>query len=97
MNDALNKIRLGYQHLLSAIAIPLGFNHRLVQFCDRCGRTRWGVSWWDHSGMVWEAVAGNINGHRHGCFCPKCFTELARENGIYLIWKPTIEKENSSD
>jgi hypothetical protein len=83
-------LRLSYQRLLSAIAIPLGFNHRLIQFCDRCGRTRTDLSWWDDTGKVWEAVAGNVNGHHHGCFCAECFTILAREKGIYLTWKPTI-------
>jgi hypothetical protein len=47
--------------------------------------------WWDESNEVWEAVAGNLHGCRHGCFCVECFTILAEEKGILLLWKPTIE------
>lgn len=86
----MNRLRLLCQRLLSAVAIPLGFNHRLSQFCDRCGRSNWRRAWWDDTNKVWEAVAGNVNGCRHGCFCPDCFTILAREKGIHLTWKPVI-------
>jgi hypothetical protein len=90
----LNRVRLLYQYSLGFIARHLGFNHLLTQFCDRCGRTRWGISWWDDTTKVWEAVAGNVNGHHHGCFCPNCFSVLAKEKGIYLIWKPTIMEDS---
>ena len=92
---AMNMLRLLYQHLLSMVAIPLGFNDRLTQFCDRCGRTKWAVHWWDDSDRteVWKAVAWNVNGHHHGCFCPACFTVLARKKNIRLIWRPIIEQE----
>jgi hypothetical protein len=87
----VNKLRLIYQHVLSVIAKPLGFNHRLTQFCDRCGKTNWGMHWWDYSTIIWEAVAGNVNGHHHGCFCPPCFTALANEKGLSIVWRPAIE------
>ena len=88
----MNRLRLFYQRLLSAVAIPLGLNHLLTQFCDRCGRTNWPMVWWDDTTQVWEAVAGNVNGHHHGCFCPNCFTILAREKGILIVWRPVIEQ-----
>jgi len=87
----MNKLRLLFQKLLSAVAIACGFNHRLVQFCDRCGRTHRIAMWWDETDEVWESVAGNVDGHHHGCFCLECFTILAREKGIPLIWIPTIQ------
>lgn len=86
----MNKLRLLYQAVLSAIAIRFGFNDKLGQFCDRCGRTKWRMAWWDDKHTIWEAVAGNLNGCRHGCYCPQCFTILAREKGIRLIWVPTV-------
>jgi hypothetical protein len=88
----MNRLRLFYQCVLGAIARRLGFNHLLVQFCDRCGRTRWVMCWWAHN-KVWEAVAGNVNGCHHGCFCPDCFTILAHKKGIRLLWKPTIRRK----
>ena len=88
----MNRLRLFYQRLLSAIAIPLGFNWRLTQYCDRCGRSHWPMCWWDDTTEVWEAVAGNVNGYHHGCFCPDCFTILAKKKGIWLVWRPTIER-----
>lgn len=87
----MNKLRLIFQSMLGTVAIRLGFNHRLHQFCDRCGRTRWTAHWWDDSTEVWEAVAGDINGHHHGCFCLDCFTILAREKDICITWKPSME------
>lgn len=85
----MNRLRLALQWLLSAIAIPLGFNHKLGQCCDRCGRfAAWKGFWADND--VWEAVAGNVNGCRHGCFCRDCFTLIARDKGIRLDWKPSI-------
>jgi hypothetical protein len=89
----MNKLRLLYQYLLGAIARPLGFNDRLSQFCDHCGRTKWSVRWWDETNKVWESVAGNVNDRHHGCFCPDCFTILARKKGIWLVWKPTVEPD----
>lgn len=88
----MNKLRLLFQLCLSFVAIPLGFNDKLSQFCDRCGRTNWRMAWWDYSNKVWEAVAGNVNGYRHGCYCPQCFTVLARERNIRLVWVPEIRK-----
>lgn len=85
----MNKLRLALQWLLSAIAIPLGFNDKLCQFCDRCGRGMAGKGFWAVND-VWEAVAGNVNGHRHGCFCRDCFTAIARAKGIVLEWKPVV-------
>lgn len=87
----MNRIRLTLQHILSAIAIPLRFNDRLIQFCDRCGRSRYLGFWADNE--VWEAVAGNVNGHRHGAYCIECFNSLASERGILLQWKPEICNE----
>lgn len=89
----MNRLRLAYQHILGNIAILLGFNHLLTQFCDRCGRTKWSISWWDDTAEVWEAVAGNVNGHHHGCFCSNCFTALARNKGIVITWKPIINEK----
>lgn len=88
----MSTLRLLLQSWLSAVAIPLGLNHKLGQFCDRCGRTGWRMAWWDDTNKVWEAVAGNVNGHRHGCYCPQCFTALAREKGIRLLWVPTVNQ-----
>lgn len=87
----MNTLRLILQSLLGAIARPLGFNDRLVQFCDRCGRSgqSW-PSWWSEDVTVWEAIAGNVNGHHHGCYCPNCFDEIACSKGISLRWKPEI-------
>lgn len=82
----MNRLRLSLQWLLSAIAIPLGVNDRLTQFCDRCGRTRFLSFWADTE--VWEAVAGNVNGHHHGCYCIPCFAAIAERKGVRLEWKP---------
>ena len=89
----MNRLRLFFQHLLSTIAIPLRINYLFTQFCDRCGRSDWGIRWWDDTYQVWEAVAGNVNDQHHGCYCPTCFTILARNKGIVLIWKPVIEEQ----
>lgn len=90
--NAMNRLRLIYQHGLGTVALLLGFNHRLTQFCDRCGRTNWAARWWDCTTKVWETVAGNVNGQHHGCLCLDCFTILARDKGIHLMWQPTIEQ-----
>jgi len=82
----MNTLRLRFQWLLTA----LGLNDllHLVQFCDRCGRSgRLWVSWWADMSL-WEAVAGNVNGHHHGCYYPNCFDWLARQKGVFLRWKP---------
>lgn len=84
----MNRIRLAFQRALSAIAIPLGFNDHLVQFCNHCGRTHYLPFW--ASNDVWESVAGNVHGCRHGAYCVPCFDALARRRGIYLDWKPEI-------
>ena len=92
----MNKLRLSLQWLLSAIAIPLGLNDRLVQFCDRCGRSgRSWPSWWSDDVTVWEDVAGNVNGHHHGCYCPNCFDRLAVSKGITLRWRPEFVSPSS--
>lgn len=88
----MNKLRLAFQYLLSAIAIPLGFNDKLSQFCDRCGRTKW-VGFWA-SNEVWISVAGNVNGHRHGAYCVPCFDFLARRKCISLDWTPTFKQDS---
>jgi hypothetical protein len=82
------KLRLAFQSLLGALARPLGFNDRLVQFCDRCGMSgaQW-PTWWAETSL-WEKVAGNVNGHHHGCFCPRCFDDLAVVKGLRLQWTP---------
>lgn len=87
----MNRLRLAFQFLLSVTAIPLGFNDRLSQFCDRCGRTKY-VSFWAANDL-WIAVAGNVNGHRHGAYCVPCFDLLARKKGILLQWTPYEVKE----
>lgn len=85
----MNKARLIFQWLLFHILHPLGLADRLVQHCDRCGRSGGnGPIWWDFSNAVWEAVAGNKNGHRHGCYCIYCFDTMAAEKGIVLMWEP---------
>ena len=84
----MSGIRLAYQRILSAVAIPLGFNDRLVQFCDRCGRTRYLSFWADTA--VWEAVAGNVNGCHHGAFCVPCFNAVAERKGLHINWKPAL-------
>jgi hypothetical protein len=89
----MNKFRLLCQAALSAIAIPLGFNDKLTQFCDRCGRSHWRMVWWDETNVVWETVVGNINGCRHGCYCPACFTAIAHDKGVRILWVPIIEQE----
>jgi hypothetical protein len=91
----VNWIRLKIQWLLSAIAIPLGFNHRLSQFCDRCGKSHWMGFW--AANDVWIAVAGNVNDHRHGAFCISCFDALARRKGILLDWTPTFEAKRAAN
>lgn len=85
------KVRLGFQSILGAIARPLGFNDKLTQFCDRCGTggAWWPFSWWAVDIKLWEKVAGNVNNCHHGCYCPRCFTSLAREKGIGIDWIPT--------
>lgn len=89
----MNRLRLFYQWALSTwVAIPLGFNDRLRQFCDRCGRTKYLCFWADTS--VWESVAGNVNGHHHGAYCAPCFDKLARRKGIRLDWKPEVSTRN---
>jgi hypothetical protein len=86
----MNRFRLLAQELLGIIARWLDFNDRLSQFCDRCGRSGAGwPSWWADT-PLWESVAGNVNGHHHGCYCPSCFDELARAKGILLLWKPEL-------
>lgn len=84
----MNRLRLLFQWALGAIARPLGFNHRLGQFCDRCGRTNYVGFWADNS--VWIPIAGNVNGCRHGAYCVSCFDYLARAKGIILEWTPTF-------
>lgn len=70
-------------------ARSFGFSDRLVQRCDRCGRIP-PTSWWDPSNEVWEAVCGNLNGHRHGCFCINCFSKIASKKGVFIDWRPTL-------
>ena len=82
----MNWLRLRFQRLMSALAIPFGFNDRLVQFCDRCGRTHYLSFWADND--VWESVAGNANGHRHGAYCVYCFDVMATEQSVGIQWKP---------
>lgn len=82
----MNKLRLLFQNVLGVMAISLGYNHKLSQFCDRCGRTRY-LSFWA-ANDVWIAVAGNVNGCRHGAYCVLCFDYLARAKGIRLNWVP---------
>lgn len=92
----MDRLRLLFQCALSSIARPLGVNHLLTQYCDRCGRTNWPTGWWDDSTEVWEAVAGNVNGHHHGCFCLNCFTIMAAEKNIQIMWRPVIERHTSA-
>jgi hypothetical protein len=80
----VNSLWLSFQYLLSAVAIPLGFNDKLNQFCDRCGRTNYACFW--SANEVWEAVAGNVNGHRHGAYCVSCFDVLARRKCVAIQW-----------
>ena len=84
---SINWLRLLYQHVLGTIAIRFGFNDKLSQFCDRCGRTGY-IPFWT-ANDIWIAVAGNVNGHRHGAYCVPCFDVLARAKGICLDWTPT--------
>ena len=85
------KIRLGFQWLLTALGLNTVLS--LVQFCDRCGKS--GANWprWWADTVLWEQIAGNVNGHHHGCFCPTCFTDLAKEKGIRIRWIPQQVKE----
>jgi len=82
-------IRLWFQWALSAC----GLNNflSLVQYCDRCGMSgaKW-PSWWAGA-PLWEKVAGNVNGHHHGCYCPRCFTDIAISKGVCLTWIPQEE------
>ena len=87
----MNTLRLGFQWLLSSIAISMGFNDRLGQYCDRCGRTRY-VGFWS-ANEVWEAVAGNVNGHRHGAYCVPCFDVLARRQCVPIQWTATFPEK----
>ena len=84
---AANKLRLLLQWLLSTIAIPLGFNHKLSQFCWVCGRSNTVWFWSDKN--VWDRIAPS-NRYRHGIYCVSCFDKMARQKGICLAWTPTI-------
>ena len=85
----MNFIRLAFQYVLGFVARHYGFNDKLGQFCDHCGRTGY-ISFWSVD-EVWESVAGNVNGYRHGAYCVLCFDLLAKRKGIWLHWTPTIE------
>jgi hypothetical protein len=86
------KLRLGFQWFLTFC----GLNGilKLVQFCERCGRSgaKW-LNWWADT-ELWDEVTGNRNGFHHGCYCPSCFTSLCNEKGIWIIWKPERQKFN---
>ena len=91
----MNKFTLLCQAALSAIAIPLGFNDKLTQFCDRCVDEVTGA-WCGGMKLMWcgrQCFVGNINGCRHGCYCPACFTAIAHDKGVRILWVPIIEQE----
>lgn len=89
------KYRLYYQYLLGTIARRFGFNDKLSQFCDCCGRTHYTSFWAEND--TWIAVAGNVNGHRHGAYCVMCFHALAKKKGIHLHWSPEIKARCASE
>lgn len=89
--QSIFKARLIFQRVLGLVARRFGFNDRLSQFCDGCGRTDW-MGFWS-ANDVWIAVAGNVNSHRHGAYCISCFDRMARAKGIVLEWTPTLRQD----
>ena len=73
-----------------------GGSHLQVQRCDRCGKIP-RASWWDDTNSVWEAVAGNLHGFRHGCFCIQCFTSIAAQKGLLVTWRPTAPQPKGAE
>ena len=54
--------------------------------CQVCGR-RYTWSRWVASNEMYAWVKGNLG----GTLCPRCFTTMAWDKGIRLVWTPVLE------
>lgn len=61
----------------------LGFT--IIESCELCGIEQ-PICWWADNDLYIK-----VTGDRATIFCPECFEELARLQGIKLMWKPEIE------
>ena len=59
----------------------------IIEFCQRCGIQQ-PIAWHCKSDELWK----KINGTKNGVLCPKCFSELAQEKGIFIMWYPEVFK-----
>lgn len=58
--------------------------------CQKCGKTYYeelGQTWWE-AGPLWREVYGTSAGLR----CPACFTQDCVAKGIFIYWRPVIDR-----
>lgn len=60
--------------------------------CQMCGRRYDDFLWWAPGDLWWEVMR-----RESGLLCPRCFTEMARDAGLLLTWRPIISSVFTED
>lgn len=61
-----------------------------TEICNDCGRpvARWIVAWWRADDALWDRLVGDPN----VVLCPRCFGEIAREQGVPIRWEAVDDR-----